>query len=616
MSKLIAMMGAKDRVGTSTLSFQLALGLKRRKKRVLLLDWDVSYLGDLRFVSEEEGEWPSFSDLEKLSYPFQEKELLPLLKGPEGLNTLQLAKSRLKLSPQNTDKNFLLLKGLEPFFYWIIADVGSRWNSYINPLLSRTDLLLLVANTEVTLVEELKRKCEELTLRYFPSKRLGWLANQWDPNSFLTVSAVTEYLKIPFFGENVEELIEGLKKIPSRNGEPLTFQQPHHHHSNFKVMLLKSIQDQMETKGIKKDQEENIRPKVTNIIQQILEERKEEIPPDVDYNALTGELLDDILGLGVLESLLANPNYTEILVNGTSPIYVEEAGKLKKTSVQFINKDSLSKVIERILLPIGRRVDEASPMVDARLKDGSRVNIVIPPLSLDGPMISIRRFSKEALKPEDLIRFKTANDPILKFLEQGVKRKLNILVSGGTGSGKTTLLNILSSFIPKNERIVTIEDAAELKLNQPHVVRLETRPPNVEGQGEVSIRELVRNSLRMRPDRIVVGECRGKEALDMLSAMNTGHEGSLTTLHANSPREALSRLETLVMFAGHELPSKAIREQIASSIDLIIQISRLSDGSRKITSIVKLAGLEGETFTLQDLFIYENEEFKELLAPW
>ena len=320
--------------------------------------------------------------------------------------------------------------------------------------------------------------------------------------------------------------------------------------------------------------------------------------------ALVDDICNEILGLGPLEPLLQDDSISEIMVNGPRKIFVEQQGKLKLTDIHFYDDNHLLSIIERILSPIGRRVDESSPLVDARLSDGSRVNIIIPPLSLIGPTITIRKFSHSNFSLFDLVRFGTLSDNMALFLQACIQARLNILVSGGTGSGKTTTLNALSYFIPSGERIVTIEDAAELRLQQNHVVTLESRPANLEGSGAISIRDLVRNSLRMRPDRIIVGEVRSGEALDMLQAMNTGHDGSLTTAHANSPRDALSRLETMVLMAGMDLPLRAIRSQISSAIDLILQQSRIRDGSRKITHISEVQGMEGDTIILQDIFLF------------
>jgi pilus assembly protein CpaF len=321
---------------------------------------------------------------------------------------------------------------------------------------------------------------------------------------------------------------------------------------------------------------------------------------------LSLEILDEVFGLGPLEPLLADPTVSDILVNTYKRVYVERKGILELTSVQFRDDAHLMGIIDRIVSAIGRRVDESSPMVDARLADGSRVNAIIPPLAVDGPCMSIRRFGRDRLNSQDLLANKTLTPAMLELLQGCVRARLNILISGGTGAGKTTFLNVLSSYISNRERIVTIEDAAELQLHQEHVVRLETRPPNIEGKGSVQQRQLVINSLRMRPDRIIVGEVRGEEALDMLQAMNTGHDGSLATIHANSPRDALSRLETMVAMGSLNIPDNAIRRQIASAVDVVVQVSRLSDGTRKVISLAEITGMEGEVVTMQDIFVYRK----------
>jgi pilus assembly protein CpaF len=321
---------------------------------------------------------------------------------------------------------------------------------------------------------------------------------------------------------------------------------------------------------------------------------------------LQESVLSDFLGLGPIDPLINDPSVTEVMVNGPEQVFIEQKGKLTLSNVTFESEGQLRRVIDRIVSTIGRRIDESSPMVDARLKDGSRVNVIIPPLSLNGPILTIRKFSKDPYKINDLIKFGTITEPMAQFLRACVRARLNMLVSGGTGSGKTTTLNVLSSFIPEDERVVTVEDAAELQLIQEHVVTLESRPATVEGRGRIAIRDLVVNALRMRPDRIVVGECRGGEALDMLQAMNTGHDGSLTTIHANSPRDSLNRLETLVLMAGAELPSRAIREQISSAINVIVQQSRLRDGTRKIIAVSEVLGLHGDQVKTQDIFIFKQ----------
>ncbi|MEW5767150.1 MAG: CpaF family protein [bacterium] len=326
-----------------------------------------------------------------------------------------------------------------------------------------------------------------------------------------------------------------------------------------------------------------------------------------EHDKLLDDLIHEILGLGPIEPLLQDPSITEVMVNGYQNVYIERKGRLEHTNVTFKDDQHVLHIIEKIVSPIGRRIDESSPYVDARLRDGSRVNAIIPPLAIDGPSLTIRKFFQEKLQADDLIRFGSVTKKMINFLSACVRARLNIVVSGGTGSGKTTTLNVLSSFIPPEERIITVEDAAELQLHQEHTVRLETRPPNIEGKGAVTVRDLVRNSLRMRPDRIIVGEVRSGEALDMLQAMNTGHDGSLTTVHANSPRDALARISTMVLMAGMELPMQAIKEQIASAINLIVQQSRLQDGSRKITKISEVQGMEGEVILLQDVFVFEQK---------
>ncbi|MCI0493079.1 MAG: CpaF family protein [Planctomycetes bacterium] len=326
-----------------------------------------------------------------------------------------------------------------------------------------------------------------------------------------------------------------------------------------------------------------------------------------ERDRLIEEVLDETFGLGPLEMLLKEPTISEIMINGAKNVYVERAGMLEKTQVQFRDDKHLMQIIDRIVSKVGRRVDEVCPMADARLPDGSRVNVIIPPLALEGPTVTIRRFGSNPLKLEDLLNFKALTPEMVMLLEGSMKARLNIIISGGTGSGKTTLLNTLSSFISNDDRIVTIEDAAELQLQQDHVVRLETRPPNIEGKGQIKATDLVRNSLRMRPDRIIIGECRGAETLDMLQAMNTGHEGSLTTCHANTPRDAIARIETMIMMAGFDMPIRAMRQQISNAVDLIVQTNRLQGGPRKVTAITEIVGMEQETIVMQDVFKYVQE---------
>ncbi|HVL96032.1 MAG TPA: CpaF family protein [Solirubrobacteraceae bacterium] len=356
----------------------------------------------------------------------------------------------------------------------------------------------------------------------------------------------------------------------------------------------------------------NTRIDPTGLRDKVLVEIRERLAAEAgiardDRGRLENDIADDILGHGPLERLLADDSVTEIMVNGPFDVWVERAGRLHETPIRFSDESQLRRIINKMVAEVGRRIDESSPMVDARLRDGSRVNAIIPPLSLSGPLVTIRKFSREPLMLEDMVGLKTLTADTVAFLQRCVQAKLNVLISGGTGTGKTTLLNALSTAIPDSDRIVTIEDAAELQLNQRHVLRLECRPKNLEGEGEVGIRELVRNSLRMRPDRIVVGEVRGAEALDMLQAMNTGHDGSLCTVHANAPRDALARIETMVLMAGYDLPLRAIRQQVASALDLIVHLERLQDGSRRVTAITEVQRMESDVVTLQEIFAFNVE---------
>jgi pilus assembly protein CpaF len=375
---------------------------------------------------------------------------------------------------------------------------------------------------------------------------------------------------------------------------------------DLKLRIHRKLIDTLDLTKISSLEMEMIKVEIRRILEDLV--MAESLPLSrMDRDRLVTEVQHEVFGLGPLELLMKDPEIADILVNTHSQVYVEKHGKLEKTDVRFRDDAHLMQIIERIVSRVGRRVDESSPMVDARLPDGSRVNAIIPPLALDGPILSIRRFGAEPLTMKDLIQFNSVPDPVAEVLRACVKSRLNILISGGTGAGKTTLLNCLSNYIPENERIVTIEDSAELKLQQEHIVRLETRPANIEGTGQITQRELVRNALRMRPDRIVLGEVRGGEALDMIQAMNTGHDGSISTIHANTSRDALSRVETMMLMAGINLPEKALREQIASALNLVIQLSRLNDGTRKLTEVSEVTGMEGSTITTQLIFKYDQK---------
>jgi pilus assembly protein CpaF len=378
-----------------------------------------------------------------------------------------------------------------------------------------------------------------------------------------------------------------------------------HSFQEMKSRLHRALINRMDLTKLDALTPEQVHAEVSRLAESVL--AQEAMPlSTAERDRLVNDVQHELFGLGPLEPLLGDPTISDILVNAHGTIYVERRGKLEVSNVAFKDDEHLMRVIERIVSSVGRRIDESSPMVDARLRDGSRVNAIIPPLSIDGPVLSIRRFGAEPLRINSLIENKALTKDIADMLDMCVKARLNVLISGGTGAGKTTLLNALSAYIPEDQRIVTIEDSAELQLQQPHVVRLETRPPNIEGRGEVTQRDLVRNALRMRPDRIVIGEVRGGEAIDMLQAMNTGHDGSLTTIHANTPRDALARLETMIQMTGMRLSDRAMRQQIAAAIDLVLLVARLSDGTRRVTAISEITGMEGETITMQEIFQYER----------
>jgi pilus assembly protein CpaF len=399
-----------------------------------------------------------------------------------------------------------------------------------------------------------------------------------------------------------ERLIKETAGGPPNNGSENNSQ---HSFQEMKSRLHRALINRMDLTKLNTLTPEQVHAEVSRLAESVL--AQEAMPLSaVERDRMVNDVQHELFGLGPLEPLLADSTISDILVNSYKTIYIERRGKIERTNVAFKDDEHLMRVIERIVSSVGRRIDESSPMVDARLRDGSRVNAIIPPLSIDGPVLSIRRFGTEPLRMNTLIEYKALTKDIADMLQMCVTARLNLLISGGTGSGKTTLLNALSAYIPENERIVTIEDSAELQLQQPHVVRLETRPQNIEGRGEVTQRDLVRNALRMRPDRIVIGEVRGGEAIDMLQAMNTGHDGSLTTVHANTPRDALARLETMIQMTGMRLSDRAMRQQVASAINLVVQVARLSDGARRLTSISEITGMEGETITMQEIFQFER----------
>ncbi len=400
-----------------------------------------------------------------------------------------------------------------------------------------------------------------------------------------------------------ESLVSPL--VPPRTAPPALREESKPGYQDLKFSIHRKLLDRMNLEAVSAMPAERVRQEIRPAIARLVDEEKTPLSA-VEKDRLIEEVMDEVFGLGPLEPLLRDRTVSDILVTTAKLVYVERAGKLERTPIQFRDNQHLQRIIERVVSRVGRRIDESSPMVDARLPDGSRVNAIIPPLAVDGPVLSIRRFSRDPLQPEDLIRKLSLSPEMMQLVQACVRGRLNIIISGGTGAGKTTFLNLLSGFIPDDERIVTIEDAAELQLRQTHVARLETRAPNIEGRGAIAQRQLLVNALRMRPDRIVIGEVRGEEALDMLQAMNTGHDGSLTTIHANNPRDAISRLEVMISMTSANLNVRSIRQQVASAVDLFIQISRMSDGSRRVTHITECVGMEGENVTTQDIFVFEK----------
>jgi pilus assembly protein CpaF len=659
---LIAVVGGKGGVGKSVFAanFAAALMLELRTQ-VLLIDADAKSCGDqnvilglrphktLSEVAQFQGSLnpqaiPQLATMHPSGLAY-----LPAVRGPE--ETLQVHIE-------------LFLKQLEFFsrhFKFIVADLGNELKDFQMALLRESTAITIITVPEILVVNQTQRLIQDLLTATFPMDMFQLVINRASQGS-MNPQTISQALRLPVVGQIPQDdvttmgsLQRGAPFVISQNKAPISAayheivrkltggilqrlkslsrpQSPTTSSSGGSVTTVGSESGGIDTrtalkirvhnelikamdlkKGITETnndpaKEASLRQKTLQSITQIVDRESPGMARD-DRSKAIKEVLEEALGLGPLEDLLADPAVTEIMVNGHRKIFVEKSGKVQLSSVTFTSNMHLRNVIERIVTPLGRRIDEKTPYVDARLKDGSRVNAVIEPLAIDGPALTIRKFKKGGITSEKYIEYGSMTRPMVDFLRICVENGLNIVISGGTGSGKTSLLNMMSSFIPSNERIVTVEDAAELQMQQEHVVRLETRPANMEGTGAVTIRDLVKNALRMRPDRIVVGETRDGAALDMLQAMNTGHDGSMTTTHANSPRECIARLETLCMMAGMDLPVRAIREQVASAVHLIVQISRLSDGSRRITSITEVCGMQGETVTLQEIFRFKETGF-------
>ncbi len=661
---VVAVTGGKGGVGKSVLTANLSLAVQRELKiPVLLMDLDSKSCGDQNVIMGLRSRL-NVEQFSAYKQALNQKSLQNIL----AYHSTGLAYLSAVLSmDQRLSSNIQMFKKqmfhLSQFFHYIFVDIGCDIGPLQQEILNYASGILLVVAPEILTVNQSKRILADLS--YLPSSLFHLVINKEDRRG-LDSSLISRNLRRPvlmslpedqalpdslhssqpfilsqsnsLWTKNCYELIRKLssgilqkgkqigRKAPSQkkassvpqtgkqsqvenfrgeNLDPMTLFKLQIHSELIKEMDLKKDLTQAKDEASKQE----LRKKTKTTIARLVDVRGQNFSRE-ERNYVIDHVLDEALGLGVLEQLLADKSVSEIMVNGCNQIFCEKGGKLEMSDLKVTSNKHLRNIIERIVTPLGRRIDEKTPYVDARLEDGSRVNAIIEPLAMDGPSVTIRKFPTERIVMKDLIfRFNSMTEEMGGFLKICVEQGLNIVISGGTGSGKTTFLNVLSSFIPSNERIVTIEDAAELQLKQEHVVRLETRPANIEGEGEVSIRDLIKNSLRMRPDRIVVGECRDGAALDMLSAMNTGHDGSLTTVHANNPREAIARLENLCLMAGLELPAKAIREQIAGAVDMIIQIGRLSDGSRKIKSVTEVVGMQGDVVTLQEVFRFKEEGF-------
>jgi septum site-determining protein MinD len=671
-SRVISVFGAKGGVGQTLIATNLAIALQGEiHKPVALIDLNF-HAGDevalLFNLSEKKSLLNLLPFIDRLSEGLIKGYLVSHPSGVELLSSIPDSKKSSQVTSRHIDKLLHSLRGVYPY---TVINTENTITDRVTSCFDNSDLVLLIITPELLSLKRAQNFLDTLQSLHFPPQRIKTILNMSDMKGGLPGKEIESYLGQEILGEisyDPETVIESINKaspailisprshfskgirnlasllvteeglfpvIASPKGEAISTAEiieeekeliskvsgkevgwskevidlkVHIHKRLIEELDLKSL-DLTSDKDVQKQKE--IRETTKKAIEKILAEEGKSVTSREERTMLVTEILDECLGLGPLEKFIRDPSISEIMVNGKDRIYIEREGKIILTDEKFTNEQHLLSTIERIVTPLGRRIDESSPLVDARLKDGSRVNAIIPPLSLVGPVLTIRKFIKRKPSIDELVDLGTLTREMGEFLRICVQLRKNIVISGGTSSGKTTLLNIASSFIPEDERIITVEDSAELSLPQEHVVSLESRPPNIEGEGAIPIRRLIINCLRMRPDRIVVGECRGGEAIDMLQAMNTGHDGSLTTIHANGPRDALSRLETLVLMSGMELPVRAIREQIASAIGIIVQQARFSDGSRKITHITEVTGWERDVITTADIFRYEQKEIDE-----
>jgi pilus assembly protein CpaF len=661
---VVSILARKGGTGRSFVAVNTALSLRRLTNRpVLLIDLNLPYSGDC-LMQLGLGSAAAMSD-----YAAKIEFLTPaalegkLAEHPLGIKVLP-ACTKVELYRLITpDVIAKFMEVLRDQFAYIVVDHDADIGEEGFPVLDSNTMAIMVMEPDLLSINQSRKLAEFLRAIHYPNDRIQYVVNKFVPESKVTIEILQANVDKPILGVIPEDrasvqdaLLSGQpvqrnRKLPITGAidavadrilyflDRLSRDSAHGISKDFLSGAAPVEEDAGASKRIDQKKLIDLKLKIHQrlvremsmqefsvsnklptgkellemqmrteaVVSKILDEEGDTLVQSTDAKRqITREIVEEAIGLGPLERFLADSKTSEIMVNGADQIYIEREGKIVLATERFTSEDQLRRIIERIVVQVGRRIDEQSPLVDARLLDGSRVNAVIPPIALDGSKLTIRKFSKKKLGVEDMIRFGSLTKQMAQFLQAAILAKKNMVISGGTGSGKTTLLNILSSFIPGDDRIVTIEDSAELQLPQEHVVRLETRPVNIEGRGEISIRDLVRNSLRMRPDRIVIGECRGGEALDMLQAMNTGHDGSLTTAHANTPRDAISRLETMCLMAGMDLPVRAIREQIGSAVQLIIQQARLQDGTRKVTHITEVTGMEGEIITMQDIFRFEQ----------